>query len=230
MIWSIARFQKAGHLYIPVLKSAAFILVPLSLGIWGLKYGVSSLHHLRFQSPTDFPMSVVISMGLGAFIFDTLMGLLWLVVAVHATAFAFKAHTEVSMGSLFRESHQTLIEDLRKTMSVLLWSLAFIIPGIFRWIRLTFTCFVSLLNPSYQEGKIDALEKSSQLVKGHGIAIALLLLAHLGVTSGLEEIGSRFAAFSIPLFFFYGLAWMVSLFFAIYMTLTYAALDPEVTL
>lgn len=74
----------------------------------------------------------------------------------------------VSSGSrrFLEHLNQTLIETLRSWGSVLTWSLALILPGFYRWLRLIFVPFVVILLPEYEKGDLDALDASSELTQG----------------------------------------------------------------
>lgn len=68
------------------------------------------------------------------------------------------------------------IESLRVITSVLLWSLLFIIPGIFRYTRLSLYPYVIYFDNDYKEGKKDVLTASNDLVRGVGLIIFLILV------------------------------------------------------
>ena len=76
--------------------------------------------------------------------------------------------------------NQVFIETLRSWGKVLLWSLLFILPGIWKYIELIFVPFVVTSSQSYDEGRIDALEASSFIFRHHWLKIlGILLLFHL---------------------------------------------------
>lgn len=56
------------------------------------------------------------------------------------------------------------IETLRATGSCLSWSLFLILPGVVRYLQLSFVNFVVLLDPEYLKGSKDAIQESSKLV------------------------------------------------------------------
>lgn len=81
------------------------------------------------------------------------------------------------------------VEGLRMTAYVILWSVAFVIPGIYKQVRYLFVPFVVLLDPHYQKGEVDALERSAELTKGvFGWLLGLFLI------SFAAEIGFEMAA------------------------------------
>ena len=78
------------------------------------------------------------------------------------------------------------VEGLRMTAYILLWSIAFIIPGIYKQVRYIFVPFVVLLDLRYQKGEVDALEQSAELTKGIFGWLLTLFLASFVVDIGFE--------------------------------------------
>lgn len=75
---------------------------------------------------------------------------------------------------------QIFIETLRTWGKVLLWSLCFILPGIWKFIQYSLVPFVVTSSRSYDEGKIDALAASSNIVRMHwGKVLGVLILFHI---------------------------------------------------
>lgn len=68
------------------------------------------------------------------------------------------------------------IEFMRVIAKIILWGLLFILPGLYKQIRYYFVPYVVLFLPEYQEDKVDALEVSEWLTKGHGWGIFILVL------------------------------------------------------
>lgn len=58
---------------------------------------------------------------------------------------------------------QAWAEQIRATGSVLLWTLAFLLPGLLRFLQLSFVSWVSLLDEGYLAGDKDALESSRKI-------------------------------------------------------------------
>lgn len=78
------------------------------------------------------------------------------------------------------------IEGLRTILPILLRTLLLIIPGLIEYLRLSFVSYVVMLDPEYQAGKADALERSRELVKGHLLYVFLFLL----LSAVIEYLGS----------------------------------------
>lgn len=62
---------------------------------------------------------------------------------------------------------QIFIETLRAWGKVLLWSLLFIIPGIWKYLELCLVPFVVTSSEAYAEGKLDALQASRAVFLRH---------------------------------------------------------------
>ena len=71
-------------------------------------------------------------------------------------------------------------ESIRVLTRVLLWLLAFIIPAFFVYLRYILVPYVVFFDPDYREGKVDALKRAAELVKGIMpvlLGIALIFIA-----------------------------------------------------
>ncbi len=80
----------------------------------------------------------------------------------------------------FQGLYQLFIETLRAWGQALSWSFLFIIPGLVRWLRLSFVPFITLESKAYARGEVDALETSILLSKGRlGKLIGLIFIFSL---------------------------------------------------
>jgi hypothetical protein len=89
------------------------------------------------------------------------------------------------------------INYARALLKTVLGFILFLIPGIILWVQFTFVPYVVLFDSQFKAGKVDALERSKALVKGHfwrlsGILILCLLLSMvpelcLGAVNPLES-------------------------------------------
>lgn len=76
--------------------------------------------------------------------------------------------------------NQIFIESFRSWGKIILWSLLFILPGIWKFIEYSLVPFIVTSMPEYDEGKVDALEASAKLVKKHWLKVTcILVLFHL---------------------------------------------------
>lgn len=92
------------------------------------------------------------------------LSLVWpLLITVLIVRAAF-AENLVAQEQIRLSFEQIFIESLRSWGQALFWSLLLIVPGLIRYLQLIFVPFVVLLDPQYQEGKVDALSRSAALV------------------------------------------------------------------
>lgn len=228
MIWSARRLKQSLKLTPQVLSTVLVALVPMALMNWGMEYGVSRVHQSRFSAPMESSVAIIILIGLGAFILESLIAVFWLTLIAHSTEQALNKKEANSFQFVFQHFHQTLIEYVRAIVSVGLYSMALIVPGLIRWVRLTFTCYISLFNKQYHKGKVDALEESSKITQGHFFSLFLLLIVFALIPMVLEKGawalgGGHFLA----IFFFYGLSWLTTVVLAVYISLTYFSLAEK---
>jgi hypothetical protein len=110
---------------------------------------------------------------------------------------------EITTGSLnksefwpyaLKHSHAFLIESIRALGMTLLWMLALILPGVFKYLRYCFVPYIVLADPEYEKGNVDALERSNELIRGITLILFLLFLA-----LGLLEYGQTYLRKSFPL-------------------------------
>lgn len=104
-----------------------------------------------------------------------------LLISVALFAFANLENLQKSLQDFWsRYLNQMYIETLRSWGKALLWSLLFILPGIWKYIQYTMVPFVVTSSKEYDEGRLDALKGSAQVVRRHWFKIiAILILFHL---------------------------------------------------
>lgn len=86
-----------------------------------------------------------------------------------------------SMESFFGKNlNQIYIETLRSWGKTLLWSLLFIIPGVWKFIEYSLVPLVVTSSQKYDEGKEDALKRSATIVRRHWFKVlGVFILFHL---------------------------------------------------
>ncbi len=236
MIWSRQRFQHSFELFPRVLKEVAPLLLPIALLLWGLEFYVAWLNKARFANPYDSSMMLMVLVGLTGVILQSLASVVGVLYVARSTQRQMKnGHGQHPWAFLKKNFHQTLIEYLRSLISIGIYSLCLIIPGIIRWVQLVFTCLVTAFDPKYQEGQKDALKESARLVRGAWVPLLLLLLLPMVLSFLLQEFamgnyslgdsrdGSHSISVSPLTLFFYLTAWVVQLYFSIYFALTFFA-------
>lgn len=102
------------------------------------------------------------------------------------------------VGSFVGEnSNYLLIESLRCWGSILKYGLFLIIPGMFRYLQLIFTPLIVTLSSDYHEGKVDALQLSSELFKKNIFKIiGILLIFEVVIPMTLSSLTDEYRNFS----------------------------------
>lgn len=123
--------------------------------------------------------SLVWFYGFFSLVFGIVFPILGLLIVIYGAK-----NTEANEKGLWLFLHDHLnqmsIEILRSWGKTLLWSLALIVPGIWKYIQYTMIPFVVVLSPAYQRGEVDALKASSGLVRHQVLKVcAILLVFHL---------------------------------------------------
>ena len=68
-----------------------------------------------------------------------------------------------------------LKEEMRSWGQAMAWSLAFVLPGLYKFIQFLLVPYVVCFHPHYEQGKVDALKASAQMAKGHFLRLFILL-------------------------------------------------------
>ncbi len=92
-----------------------------------------------------------------------------------------------------------MAESLRALAMTILWTLVFILPGAYKYVRYFLVGYVVVSDPDYKNGKVDALEESNRLVKGITLQL-FMLIAILGFLEGWQSaLRERFSLVEAPL-------------------------------
>ena len=67
------------------------------------------------------------------------------------------------------------IELIRATARVIRWGLLFLIPGLYKHLQYFLVPLVVMFEKPYEEGKVDALDRSSELLRGQFLAFFLFI-------------------------------------------------------
>lgn len=223
VIWSKSRFQHAFEIYPRVLKEASPVLLPLNALLWGLEFYVSWLNKARFDNPYESSMLTMVVIGVLGVVLQSLISVLWILfVARSAQRQAHNGVGEHPWLFVKKHYHQSLIESVRAFISVGIYGLFLILPALYRWVQITFAVLVSAFDPQYQAGQKDALQESARLVRGAWLPLFLLMLFQFFAPLIFEE-SAKSSGLTLASPFFYLLAWMIHLYFGVYMALTFFA-------
>ncbi len=121
----------------------------------------------------------------GSALLDILFATAW-IIAVIRTVQAVVSQRPISSG-IFTDFNSALIESIRSLARALRWLPVFGIPGVVKFVRLTFVPFVVADLSAYKKGSIDALNESERLTKNRFwfVVLALGLSAALPSVPGL---------------------------------------------
>ena len=89
---------------------------------------------------------------------------------------------------------QLLLESIRAMASVILWAIAFILPGVYRSIQLYFVPFVVFFDKDYAAGEVDALKRSVEIVKGSTVFIAVIIISEAILGFGFKKVLEDYSA------------------------------------
>lgn len=134
----------------------------------------------------------------GSILVEIVFTTAWVIAVTHAVrSIESKKNFETNV---FQDFNAALIEATRSLARVLRWIPVFIVPGLVKFIRLTFVPFIVVDQPAYKRGSIDALNESERLIKTHFWKILFALVLALGLPSlpGLFLEGENISLASRP--------------------------------
>ncbi len=168
-----------------ILKKDPLSLLILGLICWLVRYFWGE----SFPEGYGIDQQQMIFARLGPAIIDMILSLfLFFIVPLRI----LDSELERPNTSLFlwaeRDVWPLTLESLRAMGKVILWSILFILPGLYFYLRYLFVPFIVIFNREYKEGQRDALLHSSKLTKG---SVGFLMVFILGV------MGTHFLASSL---------------------------------
>jgi hypothetical protein len=174
---------------------SAFQLYPRLLGYWKLLVVVHITSYLASEALAWQQESVlqsgredlpaIFAVFAGSMLVNILFATAW-IIAVVRTAQAVLTQRDSTSG-FFTDLNRALIESVRSLARSLRWLPVFIIPGLIKFVRLTFVPFIVVDQAAYKEGSVDALNESERLTKKRFwfVLFALLISAVLPSVPGL---------------------------------------------
>lgn len=130
------------------------------------------------RDPSGIQKSIVIYGFLSIF-FNVLFPVLMTALALFSL-FSIKSRTFQLGEFLSKHLNPLFIETLRAWGKTLLWSIVFIIPGIWKFLHYSLVPFVVVGSPLYQQGRVDALQASTAIVRKHRVQVfGIFILFHL---------------------------------------------------
>lgn len=100
----------------------------------------------------------------------------------------------------FSKKHAWLLflESLRALAVIFLWTLAFIVPGLFKYLRLSFVPYVVVADKEYAEGHIDALAESNRLATGITFILFVISLGFTAIEIAQSTLREQYPLMTSP--------------------------------
>ncbi len=131
MIWSKQRFQHSFELLPRVLKEVAPLLLPISILLWSLEFYMAFLNKARFDDPYNSSMTTMVVIGLIGIVLQSFAAVIWVLYVAKSTQRQMKnGHGQHPFLFLKTHFHQSFIEYIRAFISIGIYAVFLIIPGI----------------------------------------------------------------------------------------------------
>lgn len=202
-------------------SSLLFPLLLVHFATFAISQGSIYFQQYRMANPKHDDMSTVITLGLvGIFLF-LVLSILWIMLTAKLT-YDFK---KIKNLNFYFDINQTSIEYMRSLVTSLCYGLFFLIPGIYKFIQLSFSSFVSMFDDEYDDNKVDALKKSAELVRNRFWPLLLILILKifigLIIESTLTHSGTLIDQNPFGVILNQFLQFIVGLIFSIYLVLLF---------
>jgi hypothetical protein len=143
-------------------------LIPLFVTLLGLFIDQSLMSFIQKQMSSLKPASTVWFFAAASAVWSFLWPLF--VLAINLSLIG-----KLPLQGLFERLSFVIKENIRSTGKVLLWSLLFVLPGVYRFTQFFFVTPVCLFNKNYQLGLADALSHSKSIGQGQLSKVFLIL-------------------------------------------------------
>jgi hypothetical protein len=225
--------KRASQLLFPVLKERLLLFIALEmLAFFAAQY--FRMAELKMnQEMEENLMALAMNAGL-SISFDLIWHAVFFMVSV-ITAIELSTQARVGLNRTSQTFQEIIIENIRVVARAIFWLPFFILPALYKYVRLSMVSLVVLSDREYQAGNVDALKRSYQVTKGHFIlcAFALLLssllepiLANIVTGGEISVLENPFrSVMSIPISLIAEL-WSMIFLFAIYTSLIQSS-SPE---
>ncbi len=153
-----------------VLKRRALWLIPWGLSSVAVDQWVTGQLEELIRSPQGVDYRVWL---VGTF--SILISMIFPIMSLLMTYSAFK---ETKIIDFIKAKISSVFREILKSWGLsMLWSFFLIIPGLLKFLRYSFVPLIVCFDDSYEEGKVDAIEKSSKISKGMMIPMGLLFFS-----------------------------------------------------
>ncbi len=166
--------KTATQLILPVFKERWLLFVALELVAF-LAAQYFRFAEIQIANQTEESL-MMLAMNAGLSIsFELIWHALFFMVVV-ITTIELSTRDRTSFNRSSDTFQQLLIENIRVVARAVFWLPFFILPALYKYIRLSMVSFVVLSDVDYQQGKVDALKRSSEITRGHFVLCAVALL------------------------------------------------------
>lgn len=177
-------------------------LIQRAPGVWLLILMTSALMSMimdYYTSEIQAQTSSMMFVGLGLAVLCELLISMTVMIfaALHLHDLLQGLPKNTSLKTLGAHLRPLTIESLRSLTRMLLWSLLFVLPGLYQMLKLSFVNFVVLFDRRYANGQIDALAESGVETKGLKRYLALLLITSFAVELFADWVRKSFMGESI---------------------------------
>ena len=150
---------------------------------------------MRLASLGDENLKII---GTVASTLNSLMQALVIVTSVPYLAKTYIEHQTSAQLSLHWREHlfQVMIESFRAMARIFIGFVLLIIPGIVLTVRYYFVPYVTQFNPKYQQGELDALRHSRDLVRGKAWSVLVFMSVFTLLIFQLDLYQLRFNIFT----------------------------------
>lgn len=177
--------------YFSVFRSAFPLIIFLHLLEFAAsQYFSFAIDYIQSRGREDYFMIALTAL------LELAFGFVWAaawIVAISTSANAKLSHSPYEgFGPHFgKHLNQLLIEQVRTLAAVIIRVPLLVIPALIQFVRLGFVPFVVIFDSAYQQGRIDALQKSRALSRGYLTRLSVALFVWIALPPWVENLVLR---------------------------------------
>lgn len=170
----------AGKAFVPLLAQSGALLISLHLiQVLTSQFFTYATEYLRNTGRED--ILFIASIAFAEMVVTMLWSAAWLIAISGPTANLwreeFSLSNRLNYGAAFIQNFNQMIIEQVRSLAAVLWRVPLLlIPASNEYVRLSFVPLVVVFEPAYSEGKVDALQESRRLAKGHFWSLSLVVL------------------------------------------------------
>lgn len=161
----IYAFRAACRLFWPVLKSRFFLFFGLqAIAFIGAQYFRYVETLMSNQVQESLPL-LATNAGL-SISFDLIWHSIFFMISVITALEISSGHSILPKRVSGAAFNELLIENTRVMARVIFWLPFFLLPALYKYVRLSMVSFIVLIDRDYDSGNADALKRSAELTRG----------------------------------------------------------------